>query len=110
MAVAVDHRAPRDSLAGRTGKRLGVGVSLDALEGKEHSSRCVTGALMTNRFVVHNCAADKLGGARRSNELLAVGTLDRRYLEASTRRVKVGTVSSAARIPLPSLTKARATF
>jgi hypothetical protein len=66
-----------DGLMGRAGQRFRAGVDLDA--GKDAPGRqslCerrAAGTLLMDRFVIHDDAANELGGARAGKEHLPVG-------------------------------------
>jgi hypothetical protein len=67
-----------DGLTRETGKRLGAGVDLDAgkdaLGRKSRRQRRAAGAVLTDRFVIHDDTAKELGGARGREEHFPVGT------------------------------------
>jgi hypothetical protein len=66
-----------DGFVGSAGEGLGAGVDLDAgqnaLGRKSFGERRATGTLLTDRFVIHDNAADELGGARGGKEHFPVG-------------------------------------
>ena len=103
----------RHGFPGTSRQRPGAGIDLDARHdpllrknfGQRHPGR----AFLADRLVLHDDAADELRGAGEREQHLAVDrggccSVDG-IPSASKRRVSVGTVSSAARIPFPLATR-----
>src|SRR5262249_20538850 len=66
-----------DGFVGRAGEGLRAGINLDAgkdaLDRKSLGEQRAIGTLLTDRFVIHDDAADELGGARGGKEHFPVG-------------------------------------
>ena len=102
--------------ARRTGERLRARIDLDAwhdpLFCKHLRERRPASVFLADRLVLHDDAADEFGGGRKREQHLpvrAAALVVDLIPSASNRLVRVVTVSSAARMPLPRATRSNAT-